>query len=197
MKRGTHVLLFWTRLQSSVALCSGEAELSSLVKGVGEVLCIYNLMKELLSVAVHVSAKCDSSAARGVAHRVGVGKLKHVEVKHFWIQEKVNNKLVEVTWIPRKHNPSDLLTHTLPPASFRRLLEDFDVLWQLPPVHRRHLRGGVNPLLACVRVAQAIWLTSYVMCTRPLYVPAQHILQPFASFITTVVYPQCNHDYYP
>ena len=94
---------------------------------------------------------------------MGVGTLKHVEVKHLRIQEKVSEKLVKVSWIPRKHNPSDLLTHTLLAASFFRLLGDFGVLWQLPPSEERHLRGvSISQLRACVW-SVAIWLTSYVM----------------------------------
>ena len=50
--KGTHVLSFWTALQSNVALSSGEAELTSLVRGVCEALCVHNLLKELLNVKV-------------------------------------------------------------------------------------------------------------------------------------------------
>ena len=34
----------------------------------------------------------DASAALGVAHRQGLEKIRHIDVQHLWIQEKVYNK---------------------------------------------------------------------------------------------------------
>ena len=77
-------------------------------------------MKNLLDEFNHsADLKCymDSSAARGICHRVGVGKLKHLEVKDLWLQEKTQAKQLSVQWIPRKANPSDYLTHPITKAT--------------------------------------------------------------------------------
>ena len=109
--RGRHILSFWSKLQGGVALSSGEAELTSLTEGAAELMCVTNVINELAGTNIVGTCKCDSSAARGTAQRVGVGQFKHAEVKLLWIQEKVKNKQLQVCWIPRKHNPSDFLTH--------------------------------------------------------------------------------------
>ena len=65
---------------------------------------------------------CDSSAARGVLTRLGTGKLRHLELKHLWVQEVVARKEVEIHWISRQRNPADVLTHQSSLAEFRRCL---------------------------------------------------------------------------
>ena len=52
----------------------------------------------------------DSSAAIGIAHRRGNGKMRHVRVGDLWIQEKVENKELEVQKVEGEENPADLLT---------------------------------------------------------------------------------------
>ena len=107
---GSHLLLHWSKMQSNVALSSGEAELSAQVKGVSEGLCVRNVAKDL-GVELRLRTHADSSAARGILNRVGVGKLKHLEVKHLWVQDLVKTKQVESVKVSRLSNPSDILTH--------------------------------------------------------------------------------------
>merc|ERR1712243_40746 len=65
---------------------------------------------------------CDSSAARGVLTRVGSGRIRHLEVKHLWVQELVTRKVLRIEWIPRTRNPADVLTHSTSQIEFWRLL---------------------------------------------------------------------------
>ena len=53
----------------------------------------------------------DSSAARGIIQRQGCGKVKHLDVKSLWIQERESVGDLTVIKIPRLENCSDLLTH--------------------------------------------------------------------------------------
>ena len=53
----------------------------------------------------------DSTASRGVLLREGCGKIKHLDVKQLWMQEKVGAGRFEVTQIPRAGNVADALTH--------------------------------------------------------------------------------------
>ena len=38
----------------------------------------------------------DSTAAKGIADRIGLGKVRHIEVNQLWLQEKVRNKDIEL-----------------------------------------------------------------------------------------------------
>ena len=123
MKIGIHTIHFWCRLQSGVALSSGEAELVSMIKGCGEGLLIRHILKEM-SFEMGLKVFCDSSSARGTSNREGVGKIKHLETKHLWSQEKVKSGDLTIHWIPRKQNPSDALTHKLPGNELQRILSE-------------------------------------------------------------------------
>ena len=62
---------------------------------------------------------CDSSAARGVLSRLGTGKLLHLELRHLWVQEAVARGEVEIPWISRQCDRSDVLLHQSSNAGFK------------------------------------------------------------------------------
>ena len=81
-----HIIKHWARTQPGVALSSGEAELYALVKASTETLGVKSLYKELGQEMEGVILT-DSSAARGTVLRQGSGRLKHVELNTFWVQD--------------------------------------------------------------------------------------------------------------
>ena len=123
---GRHMLSTHSRLQKSVALSSGEAELNAQVSGIIEALGVVHLLFEMHRPMKLVS-RCDSSAARGILQRVGVGKLKHLEVKILWVQELVQAERVYITRVRREANASDLMTHGCTVADMFRHLSGLDI----------------------------------------------------------------------
>ena len=64
----------------------------------------------------------DSSAAKGIAPRRGLGKVKHVGVRNLWIQDVVRPGRIGVVKIPGGENAADVLTEYLDgPAVARRM----------------------------------------------------------------------------
>jgi len=63
----------------------------------------------------------DSSAAKSIASRTGLGKLRHLEIKFLWLQECVRRGKVVLSKVRGDVNPADVLTK---PKS----LEDMKVL---------------------------------------------------------------------
>jgi hypothetical protein len=63
-----------------------------------------------MGVTLKIRLKEDSSAAKGIAERTGLGKLRHVEVNQLWVQEKVKNKVIELTKVKGVDNLADALT---------------------------------------------------------------------------------------
>ena len=100
----------WSRTQQVISLSSAEAELHALCKCASEGLCIANMSKELL-MDMKLRLLTDSSAARGIVQRQGAGKVKHLDVKSLWIQEREATGDLVVLKIPRLQNWSDLMTH--------------------------------------------------------------------------------------
>ena len=52
----------------------------------------------------------DSSAAKGIASRRGLGKVRHVEVNQLWVQEKVADGSIELNKVGGEANLADALT---------------------------------------------------------------------------------------
>ena len=52
----------------------------------------------------------DSSAAKGITERRGLGKVRHIETNQLWLQEKVREKVIEVCKVKGIDNLADALT---------------------------------------------------------------------------------------
>ena len=52
----------------------------------------------------------DAPAAIGVAQRVGLGKLRHLDAQSLWLQEAVRDKRIGLSKVHGPVNPADLMT---------------------------------------------------------------------------------------
>ena len=110
--RGDHVLKTWCSTQATVALSSAEAELVSAVKGAAEGLAVQSLVRDFgCDCALRVNM--DSSAAIGICKRTGVGKIRHLDTRLLWLQERVRCGAIEVVKVAGAQNPADLMTKHL------------------------------------------------------------------------------------
>ncbi len=72
---GGHVLRAWSSTQAVVALSSGEAEYYALIKGASLALGMRSLAADM-GIFMAIDLFSDSSAARGVASRRGLGGIR-------------------------------------------------------------------------------------------------------------------------
>ena len=94
-----------------MSLSSAEAaELHGLCKASSEGLAAANMARELYT-PMGFRLLTDSSAARGIVQRAGCGKVKHLDVKSLWLQEREANGDLVTVKIPSLQNMSDQLTH--------------------------------------------------------------------------------------
>jgi hypothetical protein len=120
------VIKSWSKSQTVIARSSGEAEFYALNKGLAEALGLRSLAKDMgydFTIRVHV----DSSAAKAMASRTGLGKTRHINVEYLWSQEVVREKFVQVRKIPGLVNPADIGTKPLNFEDIRRLSEIVNV----------------------------------------------------------------------
>ena len=103
-----------------MAKSSGEVEFYAEIKGVAESLGLQSLLLDL-GITVTVEVITDSSAAMGTASRIGIGKIKHLDVGWLWIQDLVKQGRVVLRNINGKVNPADLLTKPKSAAEAVRL----------------------------------------------------------------------------
>ena len=110
----------WSRTQGSLAVSSGEAEFYAALKGAAEGLGVKSLLADL-GHEVTVEVITDSTAAKGTASRIGIGKMKHLDVGWLWLQELVRKGRISLRKINGKVNPADLLTKPKSAAEAVRL----------------------------------------------------------------------------
>ncbi len=92
-----------------IALSSGEAEYYAALKGASSALGYQSMLRDI-GMETIVTFYSDSSAARGIIHRIGLGNLCHLETGYLWLQAAVANKRLSVRKVNGAENPADLFT---------------------------------------------------------------------------------------
>ena len=109
MMMGDGVVKTWSSTQTTIAQSSGEAEYYALVRAVAEGLGMQSVMRDL-GWEMRVRLWVDSSAAKSIASRAGLGRVRHLEVKFLWLQKVVRDRRLEVRKVHGADNPADVLT---------------------------------------------------------------------------------------
>ena len=100
---GAHMLTQWSRTQHVISLSSAEAELHALCTCATEGLALKNICVEM-GLEMYFELLTDSSAAKGIVMRQGAGKVKHLDIKSLWIQERESLGGLKVLKVPRLEN---------------------------------------------------------------------------------------------
>ena len=99
----------FARRQGEQSTSSGEAELY----GASSVGFDGRLIKELLEwldFTVEYYLHLDSSSAKAMINRDGVGAVKHLDVRALWLQQEREKNGLKVRKVPGERNPADLGT---------------------------------------------------------------------------------------
>jgi len=122
LMRGHHLLKTWCSTQPTIALSSAEAELTAAVRGAAEALAARAMMRDFRQEC-ELRILLDSSAAIGITRRSGVGRIRHLDTRLLWIQERVQSGDLKIDKIKGTKNPADLLTkHVDSEALFAHLV---------------------------------------------------------------------------
>ena len=96
---GKHLIKAWRKQQSIVATSTAEAELYAGNRAATESMGVQAFAKDfgrVVTIRLHI----DSSAALSIISRTGLGKAKHIEIQHLWLQEAVRSGKLAVEKIP-------------------------------------------------------------------------------------------------
>ena len=108
---GNHIIKSWSTSQAVIALSSGEAEYYALVKAASVSIGMESLLGDLgHKFEERIAVKSDASAAIGIANRIGVGKVRHIEVNQLWLQEMVSGGRIRIDKVWSEENLADALT---------------------------------------------------------------------------------------
>ena len=98
--RGDHLIKAWSVTQGVIFLSSSEAEFYGIAQGSSVGLGVQNILGDI-GLRPGLQLETDSSAAKGITSRRGLGKVRHVEFRQFWVQENMANRCIGVmqgTW---------------------------------------------------------------------------------------------------
>ena len=105
---GWNFFYSYSRTQKSIALSSAAAESLSLTGATSEALSIHEALLFLTAQPVVLKAFTDSSACRGIYARQGVGRIKHLAVRLFWLEQAIRAGRLIVHSVPIQQNPADI-----------------------------------------------------------------------------------------
>ena len=152
----------FVRGQTVEALSSGEAEFYAAVMGIAEALHIQQLLA-WLGEPHRLELFSDSTAARSILSRQGVGKVRHLQVKLLWVQRLVNNGALLVSKVRGDENVADIGTKPLGPEIFEKCRQQLCI--GDGPEKPAGRAGSVNSLGGSLRrtVAQELGVPAKVL----------------------------------
>ena len=68
------------------------------------------------------SYRSDSSGARGILQRQGVGRVRHLSCKNLWLQNLTSSGDIKLACVAGAHNPADIGTKRLTSSRLRSLM---------------------------------------------------------------------------
>ena len=86
---GKHFIKMLCTTQIPIALSSGESEWHALVRTASAVLGFANMAKDMGRI-LKPRLQVDAEAAKGIASRRGVGKIRHLDTSPLWAKQYGN-----------------------------------------------------------------------------------------------------------
>ena len=80
-----------------------------------------------MGIQLELEVHTDAEAAKGIASRRGLGKVRHVAVHYLWVQERVAAGDLVLRKVLGKLNPADVLTKHLDSVSIKRNMSIFGI----------------------------------------------------------------------
>ncbi len=96
-------------MQETIVVSSGESEFCGIVKAAAMGLGMKGLMEDL-GVGVKVQVNTDSSAAKSITARRSAGRIRRIEVRELWVQDRVATGELKILNAKGEENVPDGLT---------------------------------------------------------------------------------------
>jgi hypothetical protein len=134
-----------SRKQKSVALSSCEAEIVAASEASTEAVHLDRLAREFGQMSDKpLSLSTDNKAAQDVAYNPEHHtRMKHVERRHFFVRELVEEHKLRVPYVSTDDNLADFFTKALPASKFFPLRDKIMNVSPVPRVHGGALRGDL------------------------------------------------------
>jgi hypothetical protein len=138
---GSTMISWGSRKQKSVALSTTEAEYIAACEACTEAIWLRKLISDLFdqipdSTIIH----CDNqSCIRLSEHPVFHERSKHIEIKYYFIRDKVQEGEVKLQYIPKDEETIDILTKPLSRINFAYFRDKMGIMEITPLVEREEM----------------------------------------------------------
>ena len=119
---------FHSNTQKAVAMSSAEAEYVSMAEGTSEAIFLKNVLEFMLDRSVKVRVYTDNDAARRMALRPGVDRVRRIDLKYLFVQELAQKGSVEVRRVAGPDNPADIVTKAVDTQTLERRRPAFGLM---------------------------------------------------------------------
>ena len=111
LRCGSHVVRTTSTTQATLKLSSGESEYNGIVKGASHALGMRSVLEDLGQNSNYsLDIGTDSTAARGMCNRKGIGKVRHLGRRLLWVQQRHANGDLGISKVKGTENEPDILT---------------------------------------------------------------------------------------
>ena len=122
------LITHWSRTQPTVTNSSCKSELVALHTAGGEAKLLQQVLQHMnqeRSIVIH----SESTAALATVRKRGPGRLKHMDIKHLWLQEAARAGELILNYVPSAFNLADLLTKSITRARLHELGQQFGLMF--------------------------------------------------------------------
>lgn len=116
-----------SKKQPTVALSTTEAEYMAMSSAAQELLWLTQLRAEITGKQLDsVPLYCDNRGAIQLScNRILSPRVKHIDIRHHFLREKVEEGLIDIQYVDSKNNAADVLTKPLPIEHFNKCISMF------------------------------------------------------------------------
>ena len=120
IKFGVGVVSAKSVTSKTVLVSSCESKLAAMFYGTSEIIWFRQLLADFGYAQTEATeiASDNQGAIKWSTTPEKNGRMKHMNLKFFFVREKVQANAVKPRYIPGTDNPADLLTKSLPPKTF-------------------------------------------------------------------------------
>eukprot|EP00435_Cladocopium_sp_Y103_P024696 s2951_g6.t1 len=162
-----------SRSQKLVALSSCESEFHAMISCISDAVFIKFCAEFVFGEEVKHLHYTDSSSARQLASRQGTGRMRHLSGKLLWLQERTQDKAVELRQVGTSYNIADIATKVLTRQRLLLLMHETGLVY-LPEFEdvgeeefQRH-QSKTGNAAHIKKIAKAVYRMSLVMGLEPL-----------------------------
>ena len=101
-----------------------EAEFRAMPRGIDEILWVQGILQDLrIHYEEPIRVLCDNRSAISIAHDpVYHDQIRHVNIDHYYIKEKLDEKILETSHVNSTEQCADIFTKGLPTKTFSILI---------------------------------------------------------------------------